>query len=122
MLFQDIFYILSYILSQIPTLIFLGFDIAILVFATYIYKRNSFKYGLYLMISSIISIISIIIKISINYNNLLSFLEEEIGFSNAIIIYSILGWMFLGLEIARFVFLFLSVFYIYKTHQKDRIE
>lgn len=109
-------------MSYIPKLIFIGFNIAILVYATFIYKRNSYKYGFYLMISSIISIAITIIIISINYRNLLTILENEFGDFRGRLIYSILGWIFFGLEIVSLVYLFLTVYHVYKTHEKNRIE
>lgn len=122
MLFQNVFEILSYLFSYSPNFIFLGFNIAILVFASFIYKRNSYKYGRFLMISSIISIVLTITYISINYRNLLDILKNELGFSAAVIIYGILSWTFFGLEIVSSVYLFLSVYHIYKTHEKNRVE
>lgn len=114
LIFQIIFKILSYLLSFLPNLIFVGFDIAILVFGIFIYKRNSYKYGRYLIISSILSIISV------SYRTLLFILENELGFS--LIIYSFLSWIFFALEIISYVYLVLAVYHIYKTHQENRIE
>ncbi|NVM37929.1 MAG: hypothetical protein HWN81_20215 [Candidatus Lokiarchaeota archaeon] len=74
------------------------------------------------MISSIISIVLTITYISINYRNLLDILKNELGFSAAVIIYGILSWTFFGLEIVSSVYLFLSVYHIYKTHEKNRVE
>jgi hypothetical protein len=111
MLFQNS-YAFWLILSSTPQLIFIGFYIAILIYAIFMYKKNSYKYGRFLMISSIMLIIS----------NIYSFLWNYLEFTIGTIITGLLGYIFFSLEIIGFVFLFLSVFHIYKVHNKDRHE
>ncbi|MFX1496381.1 MAG: hypothetical protein ACFFBH_02535 [Promethearchaeota archaeon] len=105
-----------------PLIIFLSFDIAILIFAIFIYKKNSYKYGLYLMISSIISIVSNVIIIAINYPYLGYTLQAVYGFpsSTVAIILSILSLFFLVLGVSSKILLFLAIYLIYKTHRPHR--
>jgi hypothetical protein len=114
---------LSYFIAYLPTFIYLGFDIALLVIAIFIYKRNSYKYGLYLMISSIISIVSSILFISLNYPFLVyELVSRGLSMVEISIILMILNFISLILGTTSAVFLFLAVYKIYQTHKKDRIK
>jgi len=104
-----------------PILIYMSFDIVILIFAIFIYKKNSYKYGLYLMISSIISIISNVIFIAINYP-FLAYTLSVYGFPAYMVglVLSIIGLVFLALGISSTILLFLGIYQIYKTHKPNR--
>lgn len=122
MLFQLV-NLLSYFLSYLPIIIYLGFDIALLIIAIFIYKRNSYKYGLYLMISSIISIASSILFISLNFPLLVyELVSRGLSMVEISIILMILNLISLILGTTSAVFLFLAVYKIYQTHKKDRIK
>ncbi|MFX0147772.1 MAG: hypothetical protein ACFE8E_08470 [Candidatus Hodarchaeota archaeon] len=112
----------NYVVTYAPIFVYLSFDIVILIFAIFIYRKNSYKYGLYLMISSLISIISYVILIAINYPFLAYTLAADYGFSpNMIgIVYSILGLVFLALGVSSKTLLFLGIYQIYKTHKLNR--
>ena len=113
---------LSYFVSYLPTFIYLGFDIALLIIAIFIYKRNSYKYGLFLMISSIISIASSILFISLNYPFLINeLMSQGVSMVEISIILMILNLISLILGTTSAVFLFLAVYKIYQTHKKNRI-
>lgn len=113
---------ISWLSSYGPILIYMSFDIVILIFAIFIYKKNSYKYGLYIMISSIISIISSVILIAINYPYLAYTLTAVYGFSSYMVgfVLSMLGLMFLALGISSTILLFLGIYKIYKTHRPNR--
>lgn len=105
-----------------PILIYMSFDIVILIFAIFIYTKNSYKYGLYLMISSIISLISNVILIAINYPYLAYNLSVVYGFSSYMVgfVLSIVGLVFLALGVSSKILLFLGIYQIYKTHKPNR--
>ncbi|MFX1479996.1 MAG: hypothetical protein ACFFCI_17900 [Promethearchaeota archaeon] len=114
---------LSYSAIYLPTFIYLGFDIALLVIAIFIYKRNSYKYGLYLMISSIISIASSILFISLNYPFLINELMiRGLSLAEISIILMILNLISLILGTTSAIFLFLAVYKVYQTHKRNRIK
>jgi len=112
------------LLSYTPTFLAISLDIIILVFAIFIYKRNSYRYGIYLMMFSILSLIDNILYISIQYQDLWYRLVYVIGvpLSVAIMIIAILGVIFFALNLTSTIFLIVSIYQIYKTHKKDRIE
>ena len=105
-----------------PIIIYLSFDIAILIFAIFIYKKNSYKYGLFLMISSILSIVTNVIIIAINYPYLSYTLQAVYGLSLSmvILIMNILGLFFLALGISSKILFFVTIYLIYKTHRPHR--
>jgi len=113
----------SYFLSYLPTILAITFNIIILVFAILIHKRNSYKYGITLMISSIISLASSIIYISIQYPFLVIRLHD-VGLPNSVIslILMIGNFIFLSLNATSTILLVVSISQIYKTHKKDRID
>jgi len=114
----------SYLLSYLPTILAMTFNIVILVFAILIYKRNSYKYGITLMISSIISLASDILFISIQYPYLFIRLYVELGLPWAVVNMILMTWsfVFLGLYTISTILLVVSISQIYKTHKKDRID
>jgi len=120
MLFQ-ISEFMSYFVTYLPTFIYLGFDIALLILAIFIYKRNSYKYGIYLMISSLIAIISSILSLSLNLPYLsLELSNRGLNFSQIVIILTIVNLIFLILGVVSTVFLFLAIYKIYQTHKNNR--
>ena len=116
--------LLSYLIMYLPNIVAITFNIIILVFAILIYKRNSYKYGITLMISSIIFLASDIIYLSIQYPFLPIRLHDELGLSIAVIslILMSINFFFLSLYTASAILLVISIIQIYKTHKKDRID
>ena len=116
--------LLSYLIMYLPNIVAITFNIIILVFAILIYKRNSYKYGITLMISSIIFLASDIIYLSIQYPFLPIRLHDESGLSFAVIslILMSINFFFLSLYTASAILLVISIIQIYKTHKKDRID
>jgi len=116
--------LLSYLIMYLPNILAITFNIIILVFAILIYKRNSYKYGITLMISSIIFLASDIIYLSIQYPFLPIRLHDELGLSFAVIslILMSINFFFLSLYTASAILLVISIIQIYKTHKKDRID
>ncbi len=112
------------LLSYTPIFLAISLDIIILVFAIFIYKRNSYRYGIYLMMFSILSLIDNILYISIQYQDLWYRLVYVIGVphSAALMIIAIFSVIFFALNLTSTIFLIVSIYQIYKTHQKDRIE
>jgi hypothetical protein len=98
------------------------FAVIILIYAILIYKENSYRYGLFLAIFSIISIISEIIYISIDYPNLAYRLNvvEMIPLQIVSTILFIWSTIFLILGICSSLFLVLAVYMIYMTHKPKR--
>ena len=113
---------LSLLLSYGPTIIAIAFDITILVFAILVLKKNSYKYGITLMLTSIISLASSITYISIQYPFLWYRLEVELGLPvmEALLILNTWGFVFFGLNTTSAILLVISIILIYKTHKKDR--
>ena len=124
MLNQIVLDFLSLLLSYGPTIFVMAFDIVILVFAIIIYKRNSYKYGITLIISSILSLTSNVIYISIQYPFLGYRLQVELGLPiiEVLLILNTWGFVFFGLNTASAILLVISIILIYKTHKKDRID
>ena len=110
--------------SYLPIFLAISLDIIILVFAIFIYKRNSYRYGIYLMMFSILSLIDNILYISIQYQDLWHRMVYVIGVphSAALMIIAIFGVIFFALNLTSTIFLIVSIYQIYKTHKKDRIE
>jgi hypothetical protein len=74
------------------------------------------------MISSIISIISNVILIAINYPFLAYTLSAVYGLPAYTVglVLSIIGFVFLALGISSTTLLFLGIYQIYKTHKPNR--
>jgi len=115
---------LSLLLTYGPTIIAMAFDITILVFAILVLKKNSYKYGITLMLSSIISLASSITYISIQYPFMGYRLQVELGLPiiEVLLILNTWGFVFFGLDTTSVIFLVISIILIYKTHKKDRIK
>jgi len=124
MLNQIVGNLFSYILSYIPTVLAMSFNIVLLVFAIFIYSRNSYKYGITLMISSILLIVSDVIYISIQYPYLSYRLYVESGFPMSLVNLILMVWslIFLSLHTASAILLIVSLSLIYKTHKRDKID
>jgi hypothetical protein len=110
------------IITYIPILIELAFFLAILVFAIFIYKKNHYKYGLFLLLSSIFMIAYIVIYISINYPYLGYTLSSDFGMSTSFVNFILMcfGFLFWILNTTSVVFFFISVYFIYQTHKGNR--
>jgi len=117
-------YQLINVLSYLPTLASIVLQIIILVFATWIYKRNSYRYGIPLMVSSILTLVYNIIYILVQYPDLyyLMITVLNLPYGVASMIISILSLVFMSLNITSTILLVISVTQIYKTHEKERIE
>ena len=124
MLNQIVGDLFSYLLSYLPAILAITFNIVLLIFAILIYKRNSYKYGITLMISSILLIASNIIYISIQYPYLFYRMVVELGlpWSVAELITMLWSLLFLSLNTTSAILLVISIYRIYKTHKKDRID
>ncbi len=124
MLNQTVLDLFSYLLMYLPNIVSITFNIIILVFAILIYKRNSYKYGITLMISSIIFLASDIIYLSIQLPFLPIRLHDELGLPFAVIslILMSINIFFLSLYTVSTIFLVVSIYLIYKTHKKERID
>lgn len=118
MLFQleDIFVL---IINYIPTIVEICLFIAILVFAIFIYKKNQYKYGLFLMLSSIFKLVYYTIYCSINYPYL-SYTLQVLGTPLITIAFIMMNIniLFWALNITSLVFLFLSVYFIYRISKR----
>ena len=114
----------DYIAYYLPNILGIILYAVLLVFATLIYKRNSYNYGITIMISSIISIASDIIYLSIQFPLMPYRLLVEQGLPIDVATLIIYSWnfVFLSLYITSTIFLVVSIYLIYKTHQKDRID
>jgi hypothetical protein len=112
-----------YIMIYSSNLLTITFYTLILVFAILIFKRNSYNYGITLIISSILLLTSNLIYMSIQYPYITYRLEIELGFPWSIVILTIFTWnlVFLILNSTSAIFLVVSIYLIYKTHRKDRI-
>lgn len=124
MLNQIVTELIIYFLNYLPTILAMTFNIIILVFAILIYKRNSYKYGITLMISSIISLASNILFISIQYPYLAMRLYVELGLSLSMVSMILMSWgvVFMCLNTASGILLVVSISLIYKTHKENRID
>jgi len=111
-------------------LIYLGnilgiiFYTIILIFAIFIYKRNSYKYGITLFVYSIIFLALNIIWISIQGADLANRLVEESGLPGMTVslIILTLDLTFKIINAIGMIILIVSIYLIYKTHRKDKIE
>lgn len=114
--------ILVMAINYIPTIVEMGLFIAILVFAIFILKKNQYRYGLYLLLSSIFMLVYYAIYISINYPYLSYTLSVLFGMSfyQVSLIMMSISILFWALRITSFVFLFISVYFIYQTHKSNR--
>jgi hypothetical protein len=112
----------SYLITYSSNLLTITFYIFILVFAILIFKRNSYNYGITLIISSILILTSNLIYMSVQYPYMAYRLEVELGLPWSIVILTIITWnlVFLILNSLSAIFLVVSIYLIYKTHRKDR--
>ena len=113
-----------YLITYSSNLLTITFYILILVIAILIYRRSSYNYGITLMISSIILLTSNIIYMSIQYPYLFYRMEVELGYPLSVVLLAIYTWrlVFLILNSASAIFLVVSIYLIYKTHRKDRVN
>jgi len=114
----------SYLITYSSNLLTIIFYILILVFAILIFKRNSYNYGITLIISSILVLTSNIIYMSVQYPYMAYRLEIELGLPFSIVLLTIFTWslVFLILNSISAIFLVVSIYLIYKTHRKDRVN
>lgn len=121
MLFQMDF--LTAFVNYIPTFIAITFDIIILIFAIFIFKKNSYRYGIFLMLFAILSLIQSIIYIAIGYPDLFYRLVMDMGldFTAANMIMISISLVFLALNVTSTIFLIVAIIQIYKTHQRATV-
>lgn len=114
--------VIGFLITYLPTIAFLTFDIIILVFGILIFKKNSYRYGILLMFSSILSIVYYILYFSIQYPVLIYLLVDDLGlsYSLASMIMMIWGVVFTILNLTSALLLVISVYLIYKTHKVER--
>lgn len=114
--------VIGFLITYLPTIAFLTFDIIILVFGILIFKKNSYRYGILLMFSSILSIVYYILYFSIQYPVLIYLLVDDLGlsYSLASMIMMIWGIVFTILNLTSALLLVISVYLIYKTHKAER--
>lgn len=119
MLYQSTFFLIY--LGNILGIIFYTI---ILIFAIFIYKRNSYKYGITLIVYSIIFLALNIIWISIQGADLAYRLVEESGLPGMTVslIILTLDLTFKIITAIGMIILIVSIYLIYKTHRKDKIE
>ena len=116
--------IFSNIITYSSNLLTTTFYILILIIAILIYRRSSYNYGITLIISSILIITSNIIYISIQYPYMAYRLGVELGLPWSIVLITLYTWnsVFLILHSTSAIFLVVSIYLIYKTHRKDRVN
>jgi len=114
----------SYLLAYLPNILGIIFYVLILIFAILMYKRNSYTYGITLMILSILVIVSDVIYMAIQYPFLAYRLSVELGLPMFEVMVILTTWslVFLILNVISTIFLVVSIYLIYKTHKKDRID
>ena len=124
MLNQLTFDLFSYLLTYMPNLLTITFNIVLLVFAILIYNRNSYNYGIPLIISSILLIASNVIYMSIQYPYLPYRMEVELGLPFHVVLQTLITWsiVFWILNTSGAICLVVSIYLIYNTHKKDRID
>ncbi|MEE9378493.1 MAG: hypothetical protein V3V33_10715 [Candidatus Lokiarchaeia archaeon] len=117
MLFQN-YEPLTNFMAYLPTIIYLCLYVAMLIFGYLIRKKNSYTYGLFFMISAIFSIVSSIIFLASNYPFLGDYLFVKLGLpvTTVMIIFLIVSFLFIGLNVTSTVFLLLAIYKLYKTH------
>jgi len=110
-----------HIMAYLPTITYAIFDVAILIFGNLMYKKNSYDYGKLLMISAILSMISAIIYIAIDFQYLSYNLFVRFGLEVFIvnIIMLSVSMIFLSLNTVSAVFLILALHKIFETHRKS---
>ena len=114
----------SYLMIYSSNLLTITFYILILVFAILIYRRSSYNYGITLIISSILILTSNIIYMSIQFPYMAFRLDVELGLPLPIVLVTIYTWslVFVILNSLSAIFLVVSIYLIYKTHRKDRLN
>lgn len=123
-MFFQIYELLSDFIVYLGPIIYIGLYVAILIFGFLIRKKNSYTYGLFFMISAIFSIVSWIINLAIFNSFFFYNLYVNLGLSASTItiILIIVNLLFLSLNVASAVFLFLAIYKTYETHKINRIE
>jgi hypothetical protein len=111
------------IIGNLPTVMTIVFQIVILVFAVRM-RKNSYKYGLTLMLSAILSLVYSTLYFFIQFQDLYYLLVIVQGLPYGLVstIMTILSFVFLGLNTASSILLVISITQIYKTHANARIE
>jgi len=114
---------LSILLSYLPTFIGITFDIIILIFAIFILKRNSYRYGIFLMLFAIFSLLHHAIYIAVGYPDLHYRLVVQLGldYAAANMIMISISLVFVAINVTSTVFLIVAIIQIYKTHQRATV-
>ena len=112
--------LLAGLINYLPTFIAIAFDIVILVFAILIFKKNSYRYGIFLMMFAIFSLINSILFISIGYPDLFYRLVVDLGLDLALASMIMMTWSLtsLAINVVSTIFLVIAIYQIYKTHQR----
>lgn len=116
--------ILSHILIYLPTAIYTGFSIAMLILGYLIRKNNGYTYGTFFIISAIFSIIPNIIYFALNYPFFFRSLFATLGLPVSLVtlIFTLINVLFTVLNVISAIFLFLALYFVYKTHKNTRVE
>ena len=117
-MFFQIYELLPDFIIYLPTTINICLYVAMLIFGYLIRKKNSNSYGLFFMISAIFSIVSSIIFLASNYPFLgdYLFVKLRLPVTTVMIIFLIVSFLFIGLDVTSAVFLLLAIYKLYKTH------
>jgi hypothetical protein len=112
------------ILFSLPTFVFIALHIVIIIFANRIYKVNSYKYGLLLMVFAILALINNLISVIVQITDLYYYLVIVSGlpYSIASMIMSSLNFVSISLNLAGMILLVVAVTKIFKTHETNRTE
>jgi len=121
MLFQ-IYEPLQVFMTYLPTIIFLCLYVPMLIFGYLIRKKNSTSYGLFFMISAILSIVSSIISLATHSLWDYLFVNLVLSAFTVMIIFIIVSSLTLSLDVTSAVFLLLAIYKIYKIHKNNGIE
>jgi len=116
--------ILSYILIYLPPSIYTAFSILMLAFGYLIRKNNGYNYGLFFIISAILSITSNVIYFAINYPFLPYTLTYilNLPISSVGIILTLINALFAVFNVVSSIILTLALYHVYKAHKTPRTE
>jgi len=115
---------LSYIFIYLPPIIYTCCYIAMLVFGYLIRKKNGYTYGLYFMISAILSLTSNILFFVLNlpFLPITLIITLNLPFSIVSIIMALVNLLFLILGVTSSVFLVIALYSVYQNHKTPRFE
>ena len=112
------------VIFSLPYFTWIALYIVIIIFANRIHQENSYRYGLTLLIFSILALINNIISLIVQISDLYSFLMFQLNLPYGIVhtIMTTFTYLSFGLNLASMILLVVSVVNIYKTHRANRTE